>query len=68
MECEYRTITLSIDRDEGFGVRTVDKSHVKKLNEAGSEGWELVAVVPVSFEEFASAVTYIFKRPREWSS
>jgi hypothetical protein len=34
-------------------------TYVDRLNQYGRQGWELVAVVP-----YASAWTYIFKRPQ----
>jgi len=56
---EYQILTLSIEKD---------KSHLRPLNQLGSEGWELVSVLPNSFDEFVRDMTYVFKRPREESS
>ena len=56
---EYQILTLSIEND---------KSHVRTLNQLGAERWELISVLPNSFDEFVRNMTYVFKRPREESS
>jgi hypothetical protein len=56
---EYQILTLSIEKD---------KSHVRTLNQMGAEGWELIAVLPSSFDDLLRDMTYVFKRPRQESS
>jgi hypothetical protein len=56
---EYQIITLNIDKDT---------PHLRTLNQLGAEGWELVSVLPNSFDDLRCEMTYVFKRPREESS
>jgi hypothetical protein len=56
---EYQILTLSIEKD---------KSHVRTLNQLGAEGWELISVLPNSFDDLLRDMTYLFKRPRDESS
>jgi hypothetical protein len=59
-------VTHSSGRSREAGDRGVDESRIGELNELGSEGWELVAVVPVTSPDGFEGVTYVFKRPCEW--
>jgi Domain of unknown function (DUF4177) len=68
MEWEYRTLTLDCGRSHKHDVHVIDETHDKKLNQFGSDGWELVSVVPVLQDDLLTAATYVFKRPREGAS
>ena len=56
---EYQILTLSIEKDQ---------SHVRTLNQMGAERWELISVVPNSFDDLRRDMTYVFKRPRDEAS
>jgi hypothetical protein len=56
---EYQILTLSIEKD---------KSQVRTLNQMGAKGWELISVLPNSFDDLLRDMTYVFKRPRTESS
>lgn len=66
---EFKLVTHpSVQTREG-GLPEVDLARVGELNRLGAEGWELVTALPVSNPDGFSAVTYVFKRPREsWSA
>jgi hypothetical protein len=71
MEWDYQTLTLDCGRSQKRDLPVIDETHDKKLNQFGSDGWELVSVVPVFYDDLMQAATYVFKRPREgaqWQS
>jgi hypothetical protein len=61
---EYRMVTHRCERNDEVGAFAVNEIRVRELNGLGSEGWELVSVVPVNEEDVLWAVTYVLKRPR----
>jgi Domain of unknown function (DUF4177) len=65
VQWEYRTVTHQSERSPQLGVQAIDEARVRELNRLGSEGWELVTVVPVTHEDLMWAVTYVFKRPSD---
>ena len=65
MQWEYRTVTHQCERSPQLGVHAIDEARVRELNRLGSEGWDLVTVVPVTHEDLMWAVTYVFKRPAD---
>jgi hypothetical protein len=64
MSWEHRNFTRQRRRsDEGGGVD--HKRLDAELNSLGSEGWELVAAVPVLEDSVFMAASYFLKRLRE---
>jgi hypothetical protein len=58
---EYRTL---IHEYLGHGEmdRAEKRKQLQELNSLGSEGWELVAAVPITSEDATRNVMYVFKR------
>jgi hypothetical protein len=63
MQWEYHAVTYRADSDPEVGEVVIDKDRLRKMNELGAEGWELVTVTAVSREDLLWAVTYVYKRP-----
>lgn len=62
MKWEYHTITLIAEK-KAPGEYVIGESHVRELDGLGSEGWELVSVVPMMQDGVLHEVTYVLKRP-----
>ena len=68
MQWEYKTVTHPGKASQKLGMHALDESRVEELNELGSDGWELVTVVPLTRDDILMAVTYVFKRQSQWSA
>ena len=63
---EYRIVTHPYrDLDDPKNARDKRKARLDELNALGSEGWELVAAVPVGDMDGLSDIHYVFKRNLE---
>jgi hypothetical protein len=60
---EYRIVThQQYGLDDPKNARDQRQVHLDELNALGSEGWELVAAVPVADIDGLVEVRYVFKR------
>lgn len=66
MEWEYRSFTRECRRAKEGDVPTVDHKRIDlELNALGTEGWELVSVVPIVEEGLVDSMTYFLRRERD---
>ena len=65
MQWEYRFVTHASKRVQGPSVSVVDESRVEELTRLGSDGWELVAAIPITSDDLLWSVTYLLKRQGE---
>jgi Domain of unknown function (DUF4177) len=63
---EYRVLTHSCNPYASAKDRIDEKQRIDELNSLGSEGWELVAAVPMISEDATNEITFVFKRRREF--
>ena len=66
---EYQTIVLKRELKQGMGRSSFEWKQPIDLNKFGEEGWELVAVVPISDHQssiggLTHELRYIFKRQK----
>jgi hypothetical protein len=63
---EHRSFTRQCTRQREGEIATVDHKRIDlELNALGTEGWQLVAVVPLVEESLVSAMAYFLKRECE---
>ncbi|MDR2571065.1 MAG: hypothetical protein LBD23_12380 [Oscillospiraceae bacterium] len=55
---EYRIERVNINRDEKPGYDTITEQYVRRFDELGSQGWELIGEFGPGYGDYK----YIFKR------